>query len=138
MVTPVTLGPERSDRLEISVTSRTRTHQEDNPPTPTGDDEGQGGGHGGNATPAEPTDTYDASKDVFLVIARHRDGRQTTEIHTGETVQSYVGSLTYGSKQHRAQCERDEIELPEGGGSHEINRRDIRVLKLDTTEVTKF
>jgi hypothetical protein len=105
---------------------------------------------GGNHTPYDAkTDSYDAKTDsgiepaddsdaVYLVVAKHRDGRTTTEFHTGETVGSYVSTLTWGSKQHRQECEREDRELPEGGGAYEINRKDVRVLKLAATEVTNL
>lgn len=113
------------------MTSRARQHANEETPdsnNPPAD----------NATPASTPSDDASDTDVFLIIAKHRDGRVTHEFHTSETAQSYVSSLTYNSRQHRQECERDDIELPEGGGQHEINRRDIRVLKLNTTEITKF
>jgi hypothetical protein len=60
------------------------------------------------------------------------------QLHTEETAEAAVSTLTYGSKQHRKEAEANGDELPEGGGSHEINRDDIHVYRLSATEVHDF
>jgi hypothetical protein len=77
---------------------------------------------------------------LYVVVATPREGAQLVELHTDETAASRVSLLTYGSKQHRKELadSQDGGELPDGGGTHEINRRDIKVYRLSTTEVTDF
>lgn len=67
-------------------------------------------------------------------------GGAQVELHSEETAAARVSLLTYASKQHRKElADADEpSELPEGGGVFELNRRDIKVYKLGTTEVTDF
>lgn len=78
---------------------------------------------------------------LFVVaFSDPHSGAQIAELHTDETAGARVAGLTYGSKQHRKEIDADDeaADLPDGGGSHEINRKDVRVYKLNTTEVTDF
>lgn len=77
---------------------------------------------------------------LYVVVATPREGAQLVELHTHETAEARVSLLTYASKQHRKELadQEEPVELPEGGGSHEINRKNIKVYKLGTTEVTDF
>lgn len=77
---------------------------------------------------------------LYVVVATPREGTQLVELHTHETAESRVSLLTYASKQHRKELadDGDGTELPEGGGVYELNRRDIKVYKLNTSEVTDF
>lgn len=76
---------------------------------------------------------------LYVVVFPINGGGQGVELHTSETAAARVSLLTYGSKQHRKEvADRDEPDLPEGGGAHEINRADITVFKLGTSVVTDF
>ncbi len=78
------------------------------------------------------------SPGLFLIVAQPREGGQIIEIHTDETAESRVSELTYGSKQHRKEADEADELVQDGGGSYEINRRDVRVWRLGATEVTDF
>jgi hypothetical protein len=80
----------------------------------------------------------DKGPGLFVVVAQPREGGQIVELHSDESAEARVSMLTYGSKQHRKEAEDAEEQLPDGGGSHEINRRDIHVFKLNATEVSDF
>lgn len=73
---------------------------------------------------------------LFVIVAQPREGGQIVELHSEETAAARLSMLTYASKQHRKEAEEADEPLPDGGGSHEINRRDIHVYRLSTTEVT--
>jgi hypothetical protein len=91
-------------------------------------------------TATKPTDSAEAKRSapgVYVVVYEH-NGTESVELLSDNQAAARVGALTYGSKQHRQELEKDDQDLPEGGGSHEINRRDIKVYRLSTTEVTDF
>lgn len=99
------------------------------------------------ATKAEPTAKDDSAEvksektpGLYVIIHQPREGAQLVELHTDETAEARVSALTFASKQHRREMDDAETPIPDdaGGGSHEINRRDIKVYKLGTTEVTDF
>lgn len=76
--------------------------------------------------------------DLFVIVAQPREGAQLVELHAQDTAQARVSLLTHNSRQHRKEAEEADEAPPEGGGSHEINRSDIHVYKLNATEVTDF
>lgn len=92
--------------------------------------------------PAASSDSSDESSATpvgfYIIMAQQREGNALVELHTHETAEARVAHLTHGSKQHRAQLEEAGEALPEGGGAHEINRDDIIVHRLNTSEVTDF
>lgn len=75
---------------------------------------------------------------LFVVVAQPREGAQLVELHSEETAAARVSALTYGSKQHKKEAEEADETIQDGGGTHEINRRDVHVYRLNTTEVTDF
>jgi hypothetical protein len=98
-------------------------------------------GHPADVKSDPATVKADDSPGLYVVaFADPHTGAQIAELHTDETAEARVTGLTYGSKQHRKAVDDDDeaADLPEGGGSHEINRKDVRVYKLNTTEVTDF
>jgi hypothetical protein len=96
----------------------------------------------GTATKPDPkADSADAKRPtpgLYVVVYEQAGGGQSVELLSEDQAAARVGALTYGSKQHRKELEADDQELPEGGGSHEINRKDIHVYRLSTSEVTDF
>jgi len=99
-----------------------------------------GGNHPDDAKADSAAAKSDPSGVYVLAFTPNGGGAQVVELHTEETAASRVSLLTYASKQHRRElADADEpSELPEGGGSHEINRKDIKVYKLSSSEVTDF
>lgn len=89
-------------------------------------------------TDSKTAKAEDKSPGLYVIVAPTRAGGQSVELHSEESAESQVSMLTFGSKQHRQEAEKAGDEVPDGGGSHEINRRDIRVYKLNATEVTDF
>ena len=91
-----------------------------------------------SATVKAADETAGPDRGLYVIVAQQREGDPIVEFHGGQTAAARVAQLTYGSKQHRAQVADEGSEVPEGGGSHEINRDDIQVHRLNTTEVTDF
>lgn len=108
----------------------TRTHSGPNTPTPHAPD---GDNHPDDAK--APADDKLPGGPGLYVLAYGG----LVELHTHETAEARYQALTYGSKQHRKAVDADDDapDLPEGGGSHEINGDDITVYKLGA-QVTSF
>lgn len=95
---------------------------------------------------AAKADSAEAKKDtglsLYVVVFETESAGQVVELHTSETAEARVSALAWGSKQHLKEF-RDALDdrdatLPEGGGTHEIDRKDIHVFKLSATEITEF
>lgn len=80
----------------------------------------------------------DKSPGLFVIVFNNPNGGQVAELCSEEQAAARVSDLTYGSKQHRKEAEDNDEPLPDGGGSYELNRRDIHVYRLGATEVTNF
>jgi hypothetical protein len=94
------------------------------------------GGHGPeSAKDDSQTAKQDDGSGLYVVVAQ--DGAMV-ELHSEASAEARVSQLTWGSRQHRKEAEEADTDIPEGGGSHELNRKDIKVYKLTTTEVTDF
>lgn len=74
---------------------------------------------------------------LFVVSYTH-GGTDHVELLGESQAEARVAALTYGSKQHVKQVEEDGGDPIEGGGTHQINRDDIHVYRLTTSEVTDF
>lgn len=98
-----------------------------------------------NEKAAPPENATDSDQDpghvdLYAVVFDGPDGSRQLEWHTDHTAEARVRTLTYGSKQSRKEAEAEGAEIPEGGGTHEINRDDIHVFKLNAavSKVTDF
>jgi hypothetical protein len=72
----------------------------------------------------------------LFVLAYEHNGVPAVELLGEDQAEARVSALTWGSKQHRAQREEDGLDPIEGGGTHQINRDDIHVYRLNASEVT--
>lgn len=95
----------------------------------------------GAVAPDAKTDSHTAKKDTapgLFVLSYVHNGVPAVELLAEDQAAARVSALTYGSKQHRKEREDNELDPIEGGGTHEINRKDIHVYRLNTSEVTDF
>ncbi len=88
------------------------------------------------AAKSEPADK--APGLYAIVFTNPYGGGTVCELHPEETASSRVSERTWGSKQHRKEAADNDEELPDGGGAHELNRKDIHVYRLGATPVTDF
>lgn len=101
-------------------------------------------------SPADDTDakSVDAKADSaaakadtapgLFVVAYEHNGVSHVELLAEDQAESRVSALTLGSKQQRKEREEENLDAIEGGGTHEINRNDIHVYRLNASEVTDF
>jgi hypothetical protein len=106
-----------------------------NPQTtePPADDQDQGAKADSNMAKSD----HNKAPDLF-VIAYDHGGASHVELLSEGQAEARVSALTWGSKQHRKDREENDLDAIEGGGTHEINRDDMHVYRLNATEVTDF